>query len=146
MKISRFLAGGTTGFSLDQRKSMALAVIGVCLSLAGCHTGAPDHSKSGLLAIELIPADRGYYRDVRVERMEGELVVHGYVKRFIEPGHVRVQLLSIDGIVVAEDRVRVSRPLRSSRVRHAAFATRMTESSEPVSLRITFERSDGETD
>jgi len=125
---------------------MALAVVGVCLSMAGCYTGALDSSKSGLLSIELIPADRGYYRDVRVEHMERELVIHGYVKRFIEPGHVRVQLLSRDGMVVTEARVGVSRPLRSSRVRHVVFATRMAEPSEPVSLKIIFERSDSETD
>lgn len=125
---------------------MVLAVLGICLLLAGCRTGAQNHSECGSLAIKLIPADRGYYRDIRLERMENQLVVQGYVKRFIEPGHVRVQLLSSDGKVVAEDRVRVSRPLRSSRVRHAAFTARMTEPSEPVSLKITYEPFGSETD
>lgn len=118
---------------------MVVALVGGCL-LAGCQTGGgTDLSKSGLLAIELVPADRGYYRDIRLERVDNELVVQGYVKRFIQPGHVHVQLLSKDGMVMAEDRACVSRPLRSSRVRHAAFAARMTEPSEPVSLRITYE-------
>lgn len=144
--IAQFSPRCATGFLRGSRYSMGLAMVGVCLLLAGCRTGAQNLSDCDLLAIELIPADRGYYRDIRLERTERELIVHGYVKRFLEPGHMRLQLLSRGGMVVAEDRVRVSRPPRSSRVRHAAFMARMTEPSEPVSLKISYEPFDSETD
>lgn len=126
-------------------RSIALAALAGCFSLGGCRIAAPTITDSGLLGLELVPADRGYYRDVHVEHAVDKVVIHGYVKRFIEPGHVRVQLLATDATVMAEDRVEVGRPLRSSRIRHAAFAARLPIPSSPASVRIIHDRSVPET-
>ena len=88
---------------------------------SGCRTGRTEGSRSVSLTVERIPTERGYYRDVEVFEDEAGFHVTGFVKRFIEPGHVHIKLLDAESRVIAEQRVDVHRPLRSSRVRNARF-------------------------
>lgn len=118
----------------------ATLVVSAALCMGGCRAVAPDLADTNLTGIELLPATRGYYRDIHVERIDHEIAIRGHVRRLIEPGHIRVELLSRDRHVLAEDRVAVSRPLRSSRVRYATFAARLPVPLTPASVKITHDR------
>ncbi len=116
------------------------------LFFIGCRSAPKDLVDTGTIQLELIPNQRGYYRDVDLQIVGQSIEVQGYVKRFLEPGHVRVQLLTENETLTAEDLVSVRRPPRSSRVRHAAFTAQMPVPPMPASVRIIHERSEPDAD
>lgn len=108
------------------RECMALLAV-VFLSVwggFGCTLKRADLVSNGILVLDRVPEKRGYWRDIHVFEDGEELVVTGYVRRFLEPGELQVTVLTANGQPIAEKRQAVRRLRRSSRVRHARFETR----------------------
>lgn len=124
--------------------------INLCLAYAwailavggpGCTSKRVDLIERGVVRLERVPTARGYYRDVCAYESENAIRVTGYVRRFLDPGHVHVQLVDSDGTVVVEERAPVNRPLRSSRVRHTRFEARLAvPPSTPTTIRVMHHR------
>lgn len=102
---------------------LAAASLGLVSSF-GCTLKRPDLVSNGMLTLERVPEKRGYWRDFHVVQDGEELVVTGYVRRFLVPGELQVTILAADGQPIAEKTQAVRRLNRSSRVRHARFETR----------------------
>ena len=106
--------------SKRQRRS-AYLLASPFLVLAGCNVGGPGLVDAGILELRSVPDDRGYYRDVRVYKDDAGIVVTGFVRRFLKPGHVHVAVFGLKGEALTEVQTEVHRPPASSRVRHARF-------------------------
>ncbi|GJM24696.1 MAG: hypothetical protein DHS20C16_11110 [Phycisphaerae bacterium] len=77
--------------------------------------------RSGALALQRDPGERGYFRDIFVDGQDDGIVVTGFVRRSVPAGHVHVELLGPDEGTLGEAWAEVHRPLASSRVRYARF-------------------------
>ncbi len=94
------------------------------VSVVGCAPKRGDLASDGILALERVPEKRGYWRDIHVFQDGEELVVTGYVRRFLEPGKLQIAILTANGERIAERSQAVRRLFRSSRVRHTRFEAR----------------------
>lgn len=103
----------------------------LCLTVAvppvGCSSPRRDESISGMFAIEKQPDEQGYYRDIQVRRLDGNLSVAGYVRRLYPPGQVRVQLLAHGREMIAEATAAVPRVPRYSHGRQAYFEVQVPD-------------------
>lgn len=114
------------------------SVLCICFFLTGCQPRRIDLLETGALRLERSPEKRGYYRDIHVYNDETTLFITGYVKRFLEPGRIEIEVFGSDGELLAETKVDVHRPMRSSSVRYARFEAQLTVQSEKAStVRIT---------
>ncbi len=103
-------------------KSLKFGVGVLCLIfLCGCHLQTHDLTGTGLSRLEYFPSKKGYYRDVSIRRNEESLGIKGYVRRYTNPGHVHVILISPEGKEIASECSDVKHVPRSSRARHGSF-------------------------
>lgn len=100
-------------------------VLAGALLLAGCASNTSDLIARGDLSVELEPVRKGFYRDIQAYADDGGLRVTGHVRRLLDPGSLDVQVLTLARELVAQARLDVRRPPRSSRVRHTRFEVRL---------------------